>query len=164
MVINRENVIEKLKQESERAERERRLGMASANNFSYYLEEYLRSNRYWKEFIASKMKGEWKVKDLANDLISISVIYLREDDACISIHKRIREPAYLTAILQGEERPKDWWLSEDFPVKELTMIDEVGIRYRPQAIQEELEDLKVNKKTIDQRIKSLKEELKKLTV
>ena len=150
MVINRENVIEKLKQESERAERECRLGMASANNFSYYLEEYLRSNRYWKEFIASKMKGEWRVKDLADDLIRISVIYLKE--------------AYLTAILQGGERPKDWWLSEDFPVKELTMIDEVGIKYRPTAIQEELEDLKVNKKTIDQRIKSLKEELKKLTV
>lgn len=101
---------------------------------------------------------------MANDLISISVIYLREDDACISIHKRIREPAYLTAILQGEERSKDWWLSENFPVKELTMIDEVGIRYRPIAIQEELEDLKTDKKTIDQRIKSLKEELKKLTV
>ena len=44
------------------------------------------------------------------------------------------------------------------------MIDEVGIKYRPQAIQEELEDLKVNKKTIDQRIKFLKDELKKLTV
>ena len=79
MVINRENVIEKLKQESEKAERERRLGMASANNFSYYLEEYLRSNRYWKEFIASKMKGEWRVRDLADDLIRISVIYLKED-------------------------------------------------------------------------------------
>ena len=153
MVINRENVIEKLKQESERAERERRLGMASANNFSYYLEEYLRSNRYWKEFIASNLLNVYRwIFDGA--LFGCLIEAITGESVQNYMDRTVFKPLGLTAAYS----PK--YLPAGTPTKDLLKT----IRYRPQAIQEELEDLKVNKKTIDQRIKSLKEELKKLTV
>lgn len=169
MVITKENIIEELRKESKRQEEERKGGWAAANNFNDYLESYLKSNKYWREFVASKMRGEWKVKDLSKSDLRISIIYFGwitdEEEACFTIYdKSVKQVSYLTTLCQMGIEPKDWWLSEHFPVKELTMIDEIGIRYRPKAIKEELEELRVNKKFIDQRIKSLKGELKKLTV
>lgn len=175
MVITAKNVIERLRKEDERKENERKHGCFSATSFDSDWMSYLTRHKYWREFVASKMRGEWKVKDLVLNPrylwdgstqycgLKISVILFDNDTCKLSIYKKAETSQWISAVRGEEERPREMWISETFPVEELGMIDRIGVKYRPKAIEEEIESLKATRKGLDKRIKDLKNELKNLT-
>ncbi len=166
MVITKENVIDVLREETLEMEKAGKSAINAVRSFGTDFERYLVQHTYWREFIASKLNGEMTIKMLRDPALKISPIVMMGGSTCrIGVYKRIEEEVQTNIARSiGIERPRGWWLSDEFPMEDLTRIDAVGLLFRPEAIKEELKDLKLSRKNINNRIKSLEIELKNLTV